>query len=107
MIYGPTAAFLVEIFPAQIRYTGVSLSYHLGTGVFGGFTPLIALSSSSQGNQLGGLVYPVVITALTFVVFFFVLRKGTHSVVARRAGQRFEDTATLTSPVADVTDLAR
>jgi len=107
MIYGPTAAFLVELFPAQIRYTGVSLSYHLGTGVFGGFTPLIALSASSQGNQLGGLVYPLVITTLTFIVFFIVLRKGAHSAVARRAGLRFEEQPTPTSSAAGVIDSAR
>lgn len=107
MIYGPTAAFLVEIFPAQIRYTGVSLSYHLGTGVFGGFTPLIALSASSHGNQLAGLVYPLVITTLTFIVFFIVLRKGAHSSVARRAGLRFEEHPGHTSSATGVTDSAR
>jgi len=90
MIYGPTAAFLVEIFPPQIRYTGVSLSYHLGTGVFGGFTPLIALSASSQSSQLAGLVYPVVITTLTFIVFLAVLRKGAESRAATSAGAQFE-----------------
>lgn len=105
MIYGPTAAFLVEIFPAQIRYTGVSLAYHLGTGVFGGFTPLIALSASSaQGGQLAGLVYPIVITTLSFIVFFIVLRKGAHSVVAQRAGQRFDAHRTETNPTAGVSD---
>jgi hypothetical protein len=85
----------------------VSLSYHLGTGVFGGFTPLIALSAASQGNQLGGLVYPLVITTLTFIVFFIVLRKGAHSAVARRAGLRFEEQPTPTSSAAGVIDSAR
>lgn len=103
MIYGPTAAFLVEIFPPQIRYTGVSLSYHLGTGVFGGFTPLIALSASAQGNQLAGLIYPIAVTSLTFIVFLLVLRKGAHSVVAQRAGQRFQDQTTETTQATPTT----
>nr|WP_009473455.1 hypothetical protein [Rhodococcus sp. JVH1]EJJ01323.1 major facilitator superfamily MFS_1 [Rhodococcus sp. JVH1] len=59
MVYGPTAAFLSELFPPQIRYTGLSLAYHIGTGMFGGFTPLVALSlNSATGNVLAGLILP-------------------------------------------------
>lgn len=86
MVYGPTAAFLVELFPPQIRYTGVSLSYHLGTGVFGGFTPLIALAvNASTGNQLAGLVYPIAITLFSAFVCLLALRKGEQSLVVQRA----------------------
>lgn len=86
MIYGPTAALLSELFPPKIRYTGLSLSYHVGTGVFGGFTPLVALSLvTSTGNQLAGIIYPIAVTAVNAVVFIAVLRHGSNSPVVRRA----------------------
>lgn len=89
MIYGPTAAFLCELFPPQIRYTGLSLAYHVGTGVFGGFTPLVALSlNSATGTVMAGLIYPVAVTAATAVVFLVALRRGTASAIVRRAWQR-------------------
>lgn len=91
MIYGPTAAFLSELFPPKIRYTGLSLSYHVGTGVFGGFTPLIALSLvTSTGNQLAGVIYPIAITSITAVVFIMVLRRGADSPVVRRAWKHLD-----------------
>jgi MFS family permease len=69
MTYGPIAAYLVEAFPARVRYTSLSLPYHLGNGWFGGFTPLIAASlTASTGNIYAGLWYPIGITLMTAVV---------------------------------------
>jgi MFS family permease len=69
MVYGPIAAFLVEFFPARIRYTSLSLPYHLGNGVFGGLTPFIATATvAATGNIYAGLIYPVGVAAMTFVV---------------------------------------
>lgn len=62
LVYGPNAAFLVELFPARLRYTSLSLPYHIGTGIFGGFVPLISLSLVSYtGNIYAGLIYPIAI----------------------------------------------
>jgi sugar phosphate permease len=76
MVYGPIAAFLVELFPAKIRYTSMSIPYHIGNGEFGGFTPLIAASIvASTGNVYAGLVYPIAIALLTVVVGGLFLRE--------------------------------
>jgi MFS family permease len=69
MITGPVAAFLVESFPAKVRYTSMSLPYHLGNGWFGGFLPLIATALVARtGNIYAGLFYPTAIALITFVV---------------------------------------
>jgi MFS family permease len=69
LVYGPIAAYLVEAFPARIRYTAMSLPYHIGNGVFGGLLPLIGLYTvASSGNIYAGLVYPIVVAAVTFVI---------------------------------------
>jgi MFS family permease len=69
MVYGPIAAFLVEAFPARIRYTSLSLPYHFGNGWFGGFLPIIATSLvAATGNIYAGLAFPIVVALLTFVV---------------------------------------
>jgi MFS family permease len=69
MVYGPIAAYLVEAFPARIRYTSLSLPYHIGNGVFGGLLPLIGLSICAEtGNIYAGLYYPMAIAAMTFIV---------------------------------------
>ena len=79
MVYGPIAAYLVEAFPAKIRYTALSLPYHIGNGVFGGLLPLIGLSIIAQtGNIYAGLYYPIGVAAATFVIGSFLL-KETHS----------------------------
>ncbi len=76
MVYGPIAAFLVEAFPARIRYTSLSLPYHFANGWFGGFTPLIATSIvAATGNPLAGLWFPIGVASLTFVVGSFTLRE--------------------------------
>jgi MFS family permease len=69
MVYGPIAAFLVESFPARIRYTSLSLPYHFGNGWFGGFTPVIATSIvAATGNRYAGLWFPISVALMTFVV---------------------------------------
>jgi MFS family permease len=78
MIYGPIAAYLVEAFPAKIRYTSLSLPYHIGNGVFGGLLPLIGLwTCAATGNIYAGLYYPMIVAGLTFVVGSLLL-KETH-----------------------------
>ena len=74
MVTGPVASFLVESFPARVRYTSMSLPYHFGNGWFGGFLPLIATALVARtGNIYAGLIYPVVIALMTFVVGSIVL----------------------------------
>jgi MFS family permease len=81
MVYGPIAAYLVEAFPAKIRYTALSLPYHIGNGVFGGLLPLIGLAVVAQtGNIYAGLYYPIAIAGITFIVGSLLL-KETHSVL--------------------------
>jgi MFS family permease len=77
MVYGPIAAYLVEAFPAKIRYTALSLPYHIGNGVFGGLLPIIGLSVVAQtGNIYAGLYYPIAVAALTFVVGSILLKES-------------------------------
>jgi MFS family permease len=78
MAYGPIAAFLVELFPTRIRYTSMSLPYHIGNGVFGGLTPLIAESLVVKTNNMfAGLYYPICIALITVVVgVVFIKKKG-------------------------------
>ncbi|HEY5852055.1 MAG TPA: MFS transporter [Lysobacter sp.] len=69
MVYGPIAAWLVELFPTRIRYTSMSLPYHIGNGWFGGFLPTIAFALvAATGNMYYGLWYPIVIALMTFVI---------------------------------------
>jgi MFS family permease len=69
MSYGPLAAMLVELFPARIRYTSMSLPYHVGNGWFGGFLPTTAFAIvAATGSALAGLWYPVIVTAVSFVI---------------------------------------
>src|SRR5258708_25155186 len=78
MIYGPIAAYLVEAFPARIRYTSLSLPYHIGNGVFGGLVPLIGVYICASTQDIyAGLYYPMIVAALTFLVGSLVL-KETH-----------------------------
>jgi MFS family permease len=77
MVYGPIAAFLVEAFPARIRYTSMSLPYHFGNGWFGGFLPLISTALVARtGNIYAGLIYPVVVALVTFVVGSLYLKES-------------------------------
>jgi MFS family permease len=82
MVYGPIAAFLVELFPTRIRYTSMSLPYHIGNGVFGGLTPLIATSMfiaskpspEAPGDPFAGLWYPMAVAAITFIIGMIFLK---------------------------------
>ena len=76
MVYGPIAAALVEMFPAKIRYTSMSLPYHIGNGWFGGFLPTTAFAMvAATGNIYYGLWYPIVIAAVTVVVGVFFVKE--------------------------------
>jgi MFS family permease len=82
MVYGPIAAYLVEAFPAKIRYTSLSLPYHIGNGVFGGLLPLIGLSVIARtGNIYAGLYYPIAVAGLTFIVGSLLLRETRHVLI--------------------------
>jgi MFS family permease len=76
MVYGPIAAFLVELFPTQIRYTSMSFPYHIGNGIFGGLLPFIAAAVSvATGNIYAGLWYPIIVALITFVVGMLFVRE--------------------------------
>ena len=79
MVYGPIAAYLVEAFPARIRYTSLSLPYHIGNGVFGGLLPVIGLTLCAvTGNIYAGLWYPIVVALATVVVGTLFLKETRH-----------------------------
>jgi MFS family permease len=74
MVYGPIAAWLVELFPTRIRYTGMSLPYHIGNGWFGGFLPATVFAIvAATGNIYSGLWYPIIIAAMSFIVALIFL----------------------------------
>ena len=76
MVYGPLAALLVEMFPTRLRYTSLSLPYHLGNGWFGGLLPTMAFAIVAQtGNMYNGLWYPVIVAAMTFVVGMLLVKE--------------------------------
>jgi MFS family permease len=90
MVYGPIAAFLVELFPTRIRYTSMSLPYHIGNGIFGGLTPFLATmlyeSSKTESNPAGdpfaGLWYPIIVAALSFIIgMIFLSNRKVAEVV--------------------------
>ena len=88
MVYGPIAAFLVELFPTRIRYTSMSLPYHIGNGIFGGLTPFIATSlyesskseANPAGDPLAGLWYPIIVAAICFVIGMIFLSNKKNEV---------------------------
>ncbi len=83
MVYGPIAAFLVELFPTRIRYTSMSLPYHIGNGVFGGLTPYVAsLLVERTGNAYAGLAYPIAIALVTVVVGALLIRERRGASLA-------------------------
>jgi hypothetical protein len=76
MVYGPIAAWLVELFPTRIRYTSMSLPYHIGNGWFGGFLPVSSFAIvAATGDIYNGLWYPIVIALMTFVIGTLFLRE--------------------------------
>jgi MFS family permease len=85
MVYGPIAAMLVEMFPTRIRYTSMSLPYHIGNGWFGGLLPTTAFAIVAQtGNMYNGLWYPIIVAGMTFVVgMLFVKETKDVDIYAR------------------------
>ncbi len=81
MVYGPIAAFLVELFPTKIRYTSMSLPYHIGNGVFGGLVPFIAtlITLSPNSNYLSGLWYPIGVAGVCFIIGLLYLNKKQNA----------------------------
>ncbi|VVE14985.1 MFS transporter [Pandoraea aquatica] len=82
MVYGPIVAFMVELFPANVRYTSLSLPYHIGSGWFGGMLPFVVSAMNlSLGNVYGGLWYPVGVAALSFVVGACFMTETRHNKI--------------------------
>lgn len=86
LVYGPIAAFLVEIFPVKIRYTSMSLPYHIGNGVFGGLLPAVStyLATNAQSLHdpsfyLAGLWYPIIISAVCFIIGALYINKNIYT----------------------------
>src|SRR4051812_27380512 len=76
MVYGPIAAFLVELFPAKIRYTSMSLPYHIGNGWFGGMLPLLATAMvAASGDIYFGLWYPIGVATMTLIIGTLLLKE--------------------------------
>jgi hypothetical protein len=83
MVYGPIAAFLVELFPTKIRYTSLSLPYHIGNGWFGGMLPLLATAIvATTGNIYNGLWYPIGVAVMTVVIGLLFLRETKDREIA-------------------------
>jgi MFS family permease len=81
MVYGSLGAFLAELFPAQIRYTSLSLPYHIGNGVFGGFVPLVSTSLvAATGNIYMGLLYPILAAIMGVIVCLSYMATRTHEI---------------------------
>jgi MFS family permease len=94
MVYGPIAAFLVEAFPARIRYTSLSLPYHFGNGWFGGFLPIIATGLVARtGNIYAGLAFPIVVALITVVVGSIMLRDQHNESIWAEVHDGAEPTA--------------
>jgi hypothetical protein len=76
MVYGPIAAMLVELFPTRIRYTSMSLPYHIGNGWFGGLLPTTAFAIVAQtGDMYNGLWYPIIVAGATFVIGMIFIKE--------------------------------
>jgi sugar phosphate permease len=79
MVYGPIGAFLAEYFPSRIRYTSVSVPYHIGNGWGGGLVPSITFAAFMSSKSLGdALIYPIVVPAICFVILLFVMPETRH-----------------------------
>src|SRR5260370_16657269 len=84
MVYGPIGAWLVELFPTRIRYTGMSLPYHIGNGWFGGFLPATVFAIvAATGNIYSGLWYPIVVACMSFVVALIFLPEAKDRAIAK------------------------
>ena len=110
MVYGPIAAFLVELFPGNIRYTSLSLPYHIGNGVFGGLVPFIAAAIvASTGNNYAGLIYPISVAVVTVIVGSIFLRETYTTRIYEEVGVLAEPTPDreVTQPEARTRESAR
>jgi MFS family permease len=102
MVYGPIAAFLVELFPTRMPTTSMSLSYHIGNGVFGGLAPFIAvlLSTTGHASQLSGLLYPTVVIGLCVIIgALYVYVRRPSSDLIRHSPSRSEPSVPASEPV--------
>ncbi len=100
MVYGPIAAILVEMFPTRIRYTSMSLPYHIGNGWFGGFLPTTAFAIvAASGNIYSGLWYPVIIALITVIVGMIFVREtkdvDRHEAASNRAFDQHQGTRAI------------
>ena len=87
MVYGPIAAMLVEMFPTRIRYTSMSLPYHIGNGWFGGFLPTIAFALvAANGNIYYGLWYPIIVAVMTLIIGTLFIRETKDNTLSSDAG---------------------
>jgi len=87
MVYGPIAAFLVELFPTRIRYTSMSLPYHIGNGWFGGMLPLLATAMvAANGDIYFGLWYPIIVAVMTLIIGAVFLRETKDVDIRNESG---------------------
>jgi len=99
MTYAPIAAYLVEAFPAKIRYTSVSLPYHLGNGIFGGLLPVIGVGlCAATGNVFAGLLFPISVSMLSFVVGSFFLKESSGNLIWSEVAQPQPEALLLSDP---------
>ena len=102
MVYGPIAAFLVELFPTKIRYTSMSLPYHIGNGVFGGLVPIIGLALLTKtGNNYAGLWYPMAVAAICAVVCYLKVPETYHVDIESDASVASLGAKAKTAPATD------
>jgi MFS family permease len=102
MVYGPIAAFLVELFPTRIRYTSMSLPYHIGNGVFGGLVPIIGLSLINRtGNNFAGLWYPMIIAAVCAVICYLRVPETSHVDIETGAISAIRETGRAPAAASD------
>jgi hypothetical protein len=84
MVYAPMAAMAIEVFPTRVRYSSMSLPYHIGSGWFGGFLPAIAFAMvAASGDIYFGLWYPVVVSGLGVLVLGLLLPETRHRDISR------------------------
>jgi len=94
MVYGPIAAFLVELFPGRVRYTSLSLPYHIGNGVFGGLVPFIATATvTATGSRYAGLIYPISIAVMSLIVGLVAIRETNLVRIYDEVGTDVSSTA--------------
>lgn len=86
MVYGPVGAFLAELFPGRIRYTSVSVPYHIGNGWGGGLVPVITVIGFQTGSVMNGLIYPIAVPAVCFVLALFLMPETRKIKIWEQAG---------------------